>query len=59
MKGEIKLARKKTSKDYDIEEKLEYIGLDLENIPKKFMEFEPLEFRAPTSYDEKPYKQYT
>ena len=58
MKGEIKLARKKTSKDYDIEEKLEYIGLDLENIPKKFMEFEPLEFRVPKSYDEKQYKQY-
>ena len=49
MKGEIKLARKKTSKDYDIEEKLEYIGLDLENIPKKCMEFEPLEFRVPKS----------
>ena len=58
MKGEIKLARKKASKDYDIEEKLEYIGLDLENIPKKFMEFEPLEFRVPKSYDEKQYKQY-
>ena len=52
------MARKKTSKDYDIEEKLEYIGLDLENIPKKFMEFEPLEFRVPKSYDEKQYKQY-
>ncbi len=52
------MARKKASKDYDIEEKLEYIGLDLENIPKKFMEFEPLEFRVPKSYDEKQYKQY-
>ena len=52
------MARKKASKDYDIEEKLEYIGLDLNNIPEKFMEFEPLEFRIPKSYDEKQYKQY-
>ena len=52
------MARKKTNKGYDIEEKLEYIGLDLDNIPEKFMEFEPLEFRIPKFYDEKQYKQY-
>ena len=59
MKGEFKLAKRKINKDYDIEEKLEYIGLNLDNIPDKFMEFEPLEFRIPKSYDEKQqYKQY-
>ena len=53
------MAKRKINKDYDIEEKLEYIGLNLDNIPDKFMEFEPLEFRIPKSYDEKQqYKQY-
>ena len=52
------MSKKKVKREYDIEEKLEYIGLDLDNIPDKFMEFEPLEFRIPKFYDEKQYKQY-
>ena len=41
-----------------IEEKLEYLGLDLEKIPKELIEHKPLEFRVPKFYDEKQYKQY-
>ena len=41
-----------------IAEKLEYLGLDLDNIPEKFKKFEPLEYRVPRFYDEKQYRQY-
>lgn len=41
-----------------IEEKLKYIGLNLEKIPKFLTEFEPLNFRPVQSYDEKIYKVY-
>lgn len=41
-----------------IEKNLEYIGLNLEKIPKFLTEFEPLNFRALKSYDEKIYKVY-
>ncbi len=41
-----------------IEEKLKYIGLDLEKPPKFLTEFEPLNFRPIQSYDEKIYKVY-
>lgn len=41
-----------------IEKKLEYIGLNLEKIPKFLTEFEPLNFRPVQSYDEKTYKVY-
>lgn len=41
-----------------MEEKLEYIGLNLEKIPAKLKKFEPLEFRVPKFYDEKQYRQY-
>ena len=42
----------------NIEEKLEYIGLDLSKIPASIKKFEPLEFRIPKFYDEKQYRQY-
>ncbi len=45
-------------KKENIEEKLEYLGLDLENIPKQLKDFEPLKFRIPKTYEEKQYKQY-
>lgn len=41
-----------------IEKKLEYIGLDLSNIPEFLTKYEPLNFRTIQSYDEKSYKVY-
>jgi len=52
------LPRKKKEKIEGIEDKLEYLGLELDNIPKKLKEFEPLEFRVSRFYDEKQYRQY-
>ena len=34
-----------------LKEKLEYIGLNLERVPKFLQEFKPLSFRASKSYD--------
>ena len=48
----------KSNKNQGIKEKLEYLGLDLKNIPKEITEFKPLEFRIPKFYDEKQYRQY-
>ncbi len=47
-----------TNKTETIEEKLEYLGLDLEKIPTSIKKFEPLEYRIPKFYDEKQYRQY-
>ena len=52
------MPRKKKEKIEEIEDKLEYLGLELDNIPKKLKEFEPLEFRVSRFYDEKQYRQY-
>ncbi len=52
------MPRKKKEKIERIEDKLEYLGLELDNIPKKLKEFEPLEFRVSRFYDEKQYRQY-
>ena len=52
------MARKKTNLDKEIEEKLDYIGLDLNKIPKVLKENEELNFKVPKNYDEKQYKQY-
>ena len=41
-----------------IEEKLEYLGLNLEKIPASLKKFTPLDFRIPKFYDEKQYRQY-
>ena len=38
--------------------KLEYLGLDLENIPEKIKRFEPLEYRPSKFGDEHKYKVY-
>lgn len=51
MRGERNLSDK-------IEEKLEYLGLNLEKIPASIKKFQPLEFRIPKFYDEKQYRQY-
>lgn len=52
------MARSTIDKKDNIKEKLEYLGLDLENIPKGLLGFQPLEFRIPKKYDEKQYRQY-
>lgn len=41
-----------------LKEKLEYIGLNLERVPKFLQEFKPLSFRATKSYEETTYKIY-
>lgn len=52
------MPKKAEDKNNSIKEKLEYIGLDLENIPEELKEYKPLEFRIPKFYEEKQYKQY-
>lgn len=52
------MPRKKKEIIEGISDKLEYLGLDLDNIPEKFKKFEPLEYRVPRFYDEKQYRQY-
>lgn len=41
-----------------LKEKLQYIGLNLERVPKFLKETKPLSFRASKSYDETTYKVY-
>ena len=41
-----------------IQEKLDYIGLDLNKIPRFLKQFDALDFRATRSYDDKLYKVY-
>lgn len=57
MRGEGNLSDKR-EKTESIEEKLEYLGLNLDKIPAGIKKFEPLEFRIPKFYDEKQYRQY-
>lgn len=52
------MPRKKSNQNTDIKEKLEYLGLDLNNIPKDLSKYKPLDFRIPKFYDEKQYRQY-
>lgn len=49
---------KRKEKTISMEEKLEYLGLDLAKIPASIKKVEPLEFRIPKFYDEKQYRQY-
>lgn len=57
MRGEGKLSDKIERTD-SIEEKLKYLGLNLEKIPASIKKVEPLEFRIPKFYNEKQYRQY-
>ncbi len=52
------MPKKTVENNETIKEKLEYLGLDLEKIPKSIKQYEPLEFRIPKFYDEEQYKQY-
>ena len=50
---------KKTGEKIDeIKEKLDYLGLNLEEAKNQFENYEPLKFRIPKFYDEKQYRQY-
>ena len=48
----------KKNKNQEIKKKLEYIGLNLEEIPETLKLVEDLEFRPKAEIDEKKYKQY-
>ena len=50
--------KKKIDMDLKIQEKIEYIGLDLDKLPKSLKQYTELNFRTLKGYDEKKYKQY-
>lgn len=52
------MASRTIKKKDDIEEKLEYLGLDLKKVPKEILNFEQLEYSIPKVYDEKQYRRY-
>lgn len=52
------MPKKTTDKNEEIIKKLEYIGLDLENIPQSLANYEDIKYRIPKFYDEKQYRQY-
>lgn len=52
------MPREKIDKKDEIVDKLEYLGLDLQNIPNDIKKFESLGFRVPRFHDEKQYRQY-
>ncbi len=52
------MPRRKKEKIEEISDKIKYLGLDLENIPKELIKFEPLDFRISRNYDGKQYRQY-
>ncbi len=51
------MAKRKQPKDV-IKEKLDYLGLDLDKIPKQLKEFLPLNFMVVKGIDESQYKEY-
>ena len=50
--------RKKIEIDSKMQEKLNYIGLDFNKLPKTLTEYTDISFRTIKGYDEKKYKQY-
>ena len=52
------MPKKTIEKKDEMLEKLEYIGLDLNNIPETIKAYEPLEFRPLKAYEENRHKQY-
>lgn len=52
------MPRRRSDEKDEIKDKLEYLGLDLANIPNDIKKFEKLNFRVPKFYDEKQYRQY-
>ena len=56
MKGETIL--EKVKREQQIEKKLEYIGLNLQEIPETLKLVEDIQFKSNTGLDEKKYRQY-
>ena len=52
------MPKKKIEPKEEIKEKLEYLGLDLNNIPKNLQVFKPLKFKPSSLYEESKHKQY-
>ena len=52
------MVRKKVSDDGTTEEKLRYIGLDLNRVPKNILHTHKLNFKVLKGYDEKQHRQY-
>ena len=52
------MPRKKKEIIEGISDKLDYLGLDLDEIPEKLKKYEPLEYKVQKFYDEKQYRQY-
>ena len=50
--------KKKVSVESNIKEKVEYIGLNFDRVPKTLIATDNLNFRTIKGYDEKQYKQY-
>ena len=50
--------RKKLDIEPGLKEKLDYIGLDLQKVPKEIIEYQNLNYKIIKNYDEKQYKQY-
>ena len=50
--------KKKIEIDSKLQDKLEYIGIDLDKIPKSIKDYTDISFRTIKGYDEKKYKQY-
>ena len=50
--------KKKGTLESAIEEKIEYLGLNFERVPKALIATDNLNFKALKGYDEKQYKQY-
>lgn len=50
--------KKKIEIDSKIQEKLDYIGLDLNKLPKALLDYQEISFRTLKGYDEKKTKQY-
>ena len=57
-KEEINLPRKREKPVGEIEEKLEYLGLDLDNIPQSLKEFKPLRYKPSNQFEEGKHRQY-
>ena len=50
--------KKNLENDSKIKEKLEYLNLDLNDLPEQLEEYNEINFRISNRYDEKKYKQY-
>ncbi len=52
------MKKSQTEEENKIQKNLEYLELDLDNIPKAISEFEPLDYRISKSYEDNKYRQY-